>query len=101
MFYQDATGTLQVDEYNLANPEGVYGFNPANSDSQVSFVDSVNRVGDQAQSTFNVGDVIYVRTHLSDGTPLDDVTITISYSPEVGDGAQLRTYDGLSYDKLA
>ena len=101
LFYQDATGSLQVDEYNLANPEGVYGFNPANSDSQVSFVDSVNRVGDQAQSTFNVGDVIYVRTHLSDGTPLDDVTITISYSPEVGDGAQLRTYDGLSYDKLA
>ena len=101
LFYTDATGALQVDEYNLANPEGIYGFNPVNSDSQVSFVDSVNRVGDQSQSTFNTGDVMYVRTHLSDGTPLEDVTITISYSPEVGEGAQLRTYNDLSFDKLA
>ena len=101
LFYTDAAGSLVVDEYNLANPEGVYGFSPANSDAQVTFIDSVNRQGDQVQSTFNTGDTIFVRTHLSDGTPLEDITITISYSPEVGEGAQLRTYSGLSYDVAA
>ena len=101
LFYTDAAGNLVVDEYNLANPEGVYGFSPANSDAQVTFIDSVNRQGDQVQSTFNTGDTIFVRTHLSDGTPLEDITITISYSPEVGEGAQLRTYSGLSYDVAA
>ena len=98
--YQDGAGAPQVDTYNLADTNGVYGFNPANSDSMVTFVDQVNTEGEDKVSTFNTGDEIFVRTHLADGTPLEDVKITLIYSPgTVGDsGSLLRTWNGLSYN---
>ena len=98
--YVDGAGAPQVDTYNLADTNGVYGFNPANSDSMVTFVDQVNTEGEDKVSTFNTGDEIFVRTHLADGTPLEDVKITLIYSPgAVGDsGSLLRTWNGLSYD---
>jgi hypothetical protein len=64
----------------------------------VTFVDQVNNEGDDKVSTFNTGDTIFVRTHDSEGTPLEDVTITLSYAPNVGQGALLRSWSGLSYD---
>ena len=42
VFYVDASGEAQVVTINLANPNDLYGFNPANSDSMVTFVDQVN-----------------------------------------------------------
>jgi FlaG/FlaF family flagellin (archaellin) len=98
--YVDGAGAPQVDTYNLADTNGVYGFNPANSDSMVTFVDQVNTEGEDKVSTFNTGDEIFVRTHLADGTPLEDVKITLIYSPgTVGDsGSLLRTWNGLSYN---
>ena len=90
-----------VYEVKMANSDGVYGFSPYNSDSLVTFSDSVRSEGDDKVSTFFVGDTIFVRTHLADGTPLTDVTIQLSYAPEVGQGALLRTWSGLSYDLAA
>ena len=90
-----------VYEVKMANSDGVYGFSPYNSDSLVTFSDSVRSEGDDKVSTFFVGDTIFVRTHLADGTPLTDVTIQLSYAPEVGQGALLRTWSGLSYDIAA
>ncbi len=90
-----------VYEAKMANSDGVYGFSPYNSDSLVTFSDSVRTEGDDKVSTFFVGDTIFVRTHLADGTPLTDVTIQLSYAPEVGQGAMLRTWSGLSYDLAA
>ena len=81
----------------------MYGFNPANSDAFVTFVDQVTKddTSDRTISTFNAGDTIFVRTHAPDGTPLEDATITLSYAPLNGDGALLRTWDDLSYDQKA
>jgi flagellin-like protein len=101
VFYVDANGEAQVKTTNLADTAGVYGFNPQNSDSMVTFVDQVNSEGDDKVSTFNTGDTIFVRTHDSDGTPLEDVTISLNYAPSAGQGAQLRTWSGLSYDVSA
>ena len=106
VFYTNATGALNTHVVNLADSAGVYGFNPANSDAFVTFVDSVTKEQiseseTRSISTFNPGDTIFVRTHGPDGTPLEDVTITLSYAPLNGDGALLRTWDDLSYDKKA
>ncbi len=98
VFYVDGSGADQIVTYNMADTNDVYGFNPANSDSMVTFVDQVNNEGDDKVSTFNTGDTIFVRTHDSEGTPLEDVTITLSYAPNVGDGALLRSWSGLSYN---
>mgnify|MGYP002853332555 FL=1 len=101
VFYVDASGEAQVVTVNLADTNDVYGFNPDNSESMVTFVDQVNSEGDDRVSTFNTGDTVFVRTHDSEGTPLEDVTITLNYAPNVGQGAQLRTWQGLSYDVSA
>ena len=106
VFYTNATGALNTHTVNLADSAGVYGFNPANSDAFVTFVDSVTKEQiseseTRSISTFNSGDTIFVRTHAPDGTPLEDATITLSYAPLNGDGALLRTWDDLSYDQKA
>ena len=101
VIYTDADGNTAIDEANMADTNGVYGFNPANSDAFITFVDQVNKEGTDSVSTFNTGDTIFVRTHAPDGTPLEDVTITLSYAPSVGQGALLRTWSGLSYDVKA
>lgn len=103
VFYTNATGALNTHIVNLADSAGVYGFNPANSDAFVTFVDQVTKddTSDRTISTFNAGDTIFVRTHAPDGTPLEDATITLSYAPLNGDGALLRTWDDLSYDQKA
>jgi FlaG/FlaF family flagellin (archaellin) len=106
VFYTNATGALNTYSVNLADSAGVYGFNPANSDAFVTFVDSVTKEQiseseTRSISTFNSGDTIFVRTHAPDGTPLEDATITLSYAPINGDGALLRTWDDLSYDRKA
>jgi FlaG/FlaF family flagellin (archaellin) len=99
LFFTDVNGDAQVDTWNLADTNNVYGFNPGNSDSMVTFVDQVTSEGDDKVSTFNTGDTIFVRTHDTDGTPLEDVTITLSYAPGgAGQGALLRSWSGLSYD---
>ena len=101
VFYVDASGSPQTFSANLADTNDVYGFNPANSDAFVTFVDQVNKEGTRSVSTFNTGDEIYVRTHAPDGTPMTDVTITLSYAPANAQGALLRSWSGLAYDLKA
>jgi flagellin-like protein len=106
VLYTNATGSLVTHVVNLADSGGVYGFSPYNSDAFVTFVDSVNveQISEDERrsiSTFNTGDSLYVRTHAPDGTPLEDATITLSYAPPNGDGALLRTWSDLSYDRRA
>ena len=101
VIYQNSTGGQSVVTVNLAESAGVYGFNPANSDAFVTFVDSVDRDGNRSISTFNSGDTIFVRTHAPDGTPLTGVTITITYAPPNGNGAELTKWSNLAYDKKA
>ena len=78
----------------------MYGFSPYNSDSLVTFGDVVTIDGEEVISTFSTGDDIYVKTHLSDGTPLVDARIVITYNPP-GDaqGAVLKTYSGMSWNQ--
>jgi len=101
VFYVDASGSPQTFTANLADTNDVYGFNPANSDAFVTFVDQVNKEGTKSISTFNTGDEVYVRTHAPDGTPLTDVTITMSYAPANAQGALLRSWSGLAFDLKA
>jgi len=101
VIYTDGDGNTAIVEANMADTNGVYGFNPDNSDAFITFVDQVNKEGSDSVSTFNTGDTIFVRTHAADGTPLEDVTITLSYAPSVGQGALLRSWSGLSYDLKA
>ncbi len=106
VFYTNATGAFNTYTVNLADSAGVYGFNPANSDAFVTFVDSVTKeqiseTETRSISTFNAGDTIFIRTHAPDGTPLEDATITLSYAPINGKGALLREWDDLSYNKKA
>ena len=101
VIYTDGDGNTAIVEANMADTNGVYGFNPDNSDEFITFVDQVNKEGSDSVSTFNTGDTIFVRTHAADGTPLEDVTITLSYAPSVGQGALLRSWSGLSYDLKA
>lgn len=103
ILYTNSTGALVTHIANLGDSSGVYGFSPRNSDSFVTFADSVSIEGSgegiRSVSTFNTGDTIFVRTHAPDGTPLEGATITLSYSPLVGDSALLAKWDNLDYDK--
>ena len=63
VFYTNATGALNTYTVNLADSAGVYGFNPANSDAFVTFVDSetkeqISESETRSISTFNSGDTI-------------------------------------------
>ena len=101
IMYTDASGSVATYTANLADTNDVYGFNPANSDAFVTFVDQVNKEGTRSVSTFNTGDEVYVRTHAPDGTPLEDVTITLKYAPANAQGAVLKEWTGLAYNLKA
>ena len=98
--YTDSAGELVSEKINLASTQSVYGFTPFNSDSLVTFGDVVTLDGGEVISTFSTGDDIYVKTHLSDGTPLVDATIVIAYMPP-GDAQKsvLKTYRGMSWNQ--
>ena len=98
--YVNSTGDTESQKINLASTQHVYGFSPFNSDSLVTFGDVVTIDGEEVISTFSTGDDIYVKTHLSDGTPLVDARIVITYNPP-GDaqGSVLKTYSGLSWNQ--
>ena len=97
--YFDASGTQVQETINLASTDQVYGFSPFNSDSLVTFSDVVDIDGDETISSFGSGDEIFVKTHLVDGTPLEDVRITINYAPPIGQGALLKAYSGLNWNQ--
>ncbi|MGB2183741.1 MAG: hypothetical protein ACPH5H_07655, partial [Candidatus Poseidoniaceae archaeon] len=82
------------------NTSNVYGFNPSNSDAFVTFVDKVENQGSFKESTFGIGDQIFVRTHAPDGQALTDATIRITYQPGPGEGSVIKTYQDLEFNKI-
>jgi len=94
MEYTDASGQIINNQYNLAETT-VYGFYPGNSDSMVTFTDSVGSEGGAVKSSFDTGDTIYIRTTDADGNPVTDLYVSVSYVPSSGAGAVLRTWTGL------
>ena len=93
--YKDpVTGEVIKNTYNLADPT-VYGFYPGNSDSMVTFSDSVGNEGGVAKSSFDTGDTIFIRSTDANGELLEDIFVDISYVPNTGQGNVLRTWTNL------
>ena len=94
-------GAIVTESTNLASTNQVYGFSPFNSDQLVTFGDVVTLDEGETISSFSTGDDIYVKTHLTDGTPLVDVTIRIVYAPagDAAQGAVLKSYTGLTWNE--
>jgi len=102
---KDNMGTKEVlyETWNLADPDRVYGFYPANSNSSVTFLDQLVYFGDPSTngvsvvSTFGVGDVIFIKSGFENGITNDAITITYDMYPEEDDGitlgAVLRNWD--------
>ena len=91
----DANGESQMANWNLAYENGVYGFYPGNSNSTVTFVDSVDS-GDSATSSFGVGDNIFIKSEIENQIFVG--AIRINYAPDDMTGTILRSWDvgGLS-----
>jgi len=98
--YTSSEGGRVTYETLLSNTSNVYGFNPSNSDAWITFVDKVENQGSFKESTFGIGDQIFVRTHTPDGQALTDATIRITYKPGVNEGSVIKTYKDLEYNKI-
>ena len=92
--YTAANGETVRVQYNLADPT-VYGFFPGNSDSMVTFTDSVGSENGATKSSFDTGDTIYIKTVDDEGNILTNVYVSVSYVPNSGAGAVLRTWTSL------
>ncbi|MDC0557417.1 hypothetical protein OAO34_06490 [Candidatus Poseidoniaceae archaeon] len=86
----DANGESQMANWNLAYENGVYGFYPGNSNSTVTFADSVDS-GDSATSSFGVGDNIFIKSEIENQIFVG--AIRISYAPDDTTGIILRSWD--------
>ncbi len=93
-YVDPATGDNVAQVYNLADPT-VYGFSTQNSDSMVTFADSVDINNGITKSSFDTGDFIFIRTSDADGNALTPLDVTITYNPPNGQGSVLRTWDNL------
>ena len=102
IIYTNASGSTVTKTFSLSDSNGVYGYNPENSDAFVMFVDStLRKEGTNYKSTFSAGDTIFVRTHDPEGTPLEKATVSITYAPAIAGQSTtvLKTYEDLSYNK--
>ena len=57
----------------------MYGFNPTNSESRVTFYDVISVVNGEAVATFGTGDTIYIRSQDDAGLVLEDVGMSLVY----------------------
>jgi flagellin-like protein len=90
--YTDSSGVEVNSAYSLAETT-VYGFFPGNSDSMVTFFDSIDTKA-PGKSSFGVGDVIYINATDDQGNLIEDIYVSIGYVPNTGPGAVLRTWEG-------
>jgi flagellin-like protein len=90
--YTDATGATVDGVYNLADTT-VYGFFPGNSDSMVTFQDSIDQ-DSPLKSSFGSGDTIYINATDDQGNLISDIYVSVGYVPNSGQGAVLRTWQG-------
>ncbi len=95
----DSQGEYNQEIWNLAN-NTVYGLNPTNSESRVTFYDVINTVDGEAVATFGTGDTIYIRSQDDAGLPLEDVGMSLVYDYSAfNSGAILGVWgEGCSYD---
>ena len=89
----DSAGDAQSYRTSLANPDGVYGFIPSNSDKLVTYKDSINCAVD-CSAGFGASDRIQVRmVDQTTGEELPNNTlITLQYAPSGGTAVILMTY---------
>ena len=86
--------------WNLADST-VYGFNPTNSESRVTFHDAVTEDGyGQAVAVFGTGDTTYIRSQDDNGDTLHHFGMSLVYNySSVSSGAIFQSWgDGCSYD---
>jgi len=90
--YTDDSGAAVEMSYSLADTT-VYGFFPGNSDSMVTFQDSIDPKS-PLKSSFGSGDTIYINATDDQGNLITDIYVSVSYVPNTGPGAVLRTWQG-------
>ena len=88
--WTDSAGEVNSHRTSLANPDGVYGRVPSNSDELVTYKDSIN-CNQDCSAGFGANDIIQVRM-TDDGTPIESATITVQYAPAGGTAVILMTY---------
>ena len=95
----DAQGEYNQEIWNLAN-NTVYGLNPTNSESRVTFYDVIDAVNGETVATFGTGDTIYIRSQDDTGLPLEDVGMSLVYDySSFNTGAIIGIWgNGCSYD---
>ena len=90
MNWVDSNGEVQKEIWSLIN-QTVYGFNPQNIDTRVTFFDYV--LGGEAY--FGTGDTIFIRSQNDDGTLIDDFGISLVHHVDWGEtGAVIRSWGG-------
>ena len=95
----DSSGAYNQEIWNLAN-RTVYGFNPTNSESRVTFFDILTVENGNAVANFDTGDIIYIRSQDDGGTILSDFGMSLAYDfSSLNSGAILGSWgDGCSHD---
>jgi flagellin-like protein len=85
----------QIESFKLSDSEGTYGFAPVNSESFITFSDSIKCEEDQCTSTYGDGDAIHIRMSDESGYLLTDgLRITLKYVPQgLGTASVLRTFN--------
>jgi len=85
----------QIESFKLSDSEGTYGFAPINSESFITFSDSIKCEEDQCTSTYGDGDAIHIRMSDESGYLLTDgLRITLKYVPQgLGTASVLRTFN--------
>lgn len=74
----DSSGSSHKEVWNLAN-QTVYGFNPSNSNSRVTFPDSVVIDYGNAVATFSASDSIYILSKDDEGNTITDWGMSLVY----------------------
>ena len=91
----NASGS-QLESFRLDNTEGVYGFAPVNSESFITFSDSIECDSPtECTSTYGDGDAIHIKMSDDSGYLLDEgVRVTLKYVPIGGGTASvLKTFN--------
>ena len=95
----DSNGVYNQEIWNLAN-RTVYGFNPTNSQSRVTFMDDLTIENGNAVAMFDAGDNIFIRSKDDSGNTLSDFGMSLVYDfSSLNSGATFGSWgDGCSHD---
>jgi flagellin-like protein len=87
----------QIESFKLSDSEGTYGFAPVNSESFITFSDSIKcEAADECTSTYGDGDAIHIRMSDPSGFLLKDngPRVTLKYVPQgLGTASVLKTFN--------